>query len=216
MLIQDQSLLIGDVKDIYALAEKEAAKLLVVSDSHGEKRNLLDIIRREGKKCDAMIFCGDGMSDVVQIFEECKVTSELEECLPSVIGIVEGNNDYDSYSLKEKELTVPLFNCMEVCGHKIFFTHGHRSSLYIGCDLLAMAARNNDADIAVYGHTHVPDCNIMDDVLCINPGSVWNQRSSDPASYVILNVSKGKKQGLCIHFSAADGMPFKPESVLHR
>ena len=59
--------IIGSREAIAALENKDHARLLVLSDSHGRYGILESIIRRFGGECDALIFCGDGVSDIAQL-----------------------------------------------------------------------------------------------------------------------------------------------------
>ena len=59
--------IIGSKKAIDALAIKDHARLLVISDSHGRSAVMESIVRGFGSKCDALIFCGDGVCDIAQL-----------------------------------------------------------------------------------------------------------------------------------------------------
>ena len=45
------------------LANKESAKILVISDSHGQTRNLRSVLEAQKNTCDALVFTGDGISE---------------------------------------------------------------------------------------------------------------------------------------------------------
>src|SRR5574344_2087588 len=119
-LIQDTSLLIGTHEAIAALAKKESASILVLSDSHYASSILYRIIKERGPRNDAIVFCGDGMSDIAAIIEKAATEEAFSYCMPAVISIVEGNGDADRYPVVNpeyykdaskdpyNELTVPL------------------------------------------------------------------------------------------------------------
>ena len=61
-------------------------------------------------------------------------------------------------------------------------------------DLLRFAALENDCDIAMYGHTHVPyleEDNSLgtDDVTILNPGSISKPRQADHRyTYMVMEI----------------------------
>ena len=96
---------------------------------------------------------------------------------------VAGNMDW-SDSL-ENELVIP------VCGHTIYLTHGHRLSVHGGTRRLVERAKEKGADIAVYGHVHVPDYGTEDGVLVINPGSIAKPRQEGwRKSYAVMTIDE--------------------------
>ena len=68
-LTQQPDLAIGSKTAIEEFSKKECAKLLVLSDSHGNPQILQSIITSFGPICDAMCFCGDGIFDLVYALE---------------------------------------------------------------------------------------------------------------------------------------------------
>ena len=84
-------------KDIQELKNKDSAHILVYSDSHGKAPVVRDIFEKFGQKCDAAIFAGDGIFDLLALMEKANSYDEISEWLPPVICIVRGNNDSGSY-----------------------------------------------------------------------------------------------------------------------
>ena len=104
--------------------------------------------------------------------------------------MVAGNNDYFSPLPREKMINVG--------GQKIFMTHGHRYGVYHGTDQLIEAARENGADIAMYGHTHIPHVDLQSDVITINPGSISLPRQPDRVpTYMVMEIDDQGK----VHFN---------------
>ena len=64
---QHKQNIIGASSAIAALENKDHARLLVLSDSHGRYGIVESIVRRFGSECDAIIFCGDGVSDIATL-----------------------------------------------------------------------------------------------------------------------------------------------------
>ena len=92
-LIQFENGLIGDKKSIEILSQKESAKILLFSDSHGKTPLLREAILQKGKNADCLVFLGDGSYDLTSILEESFSDEKIKEALPPVIAIVCGNGD---------------------------------------------------------------------------------------------------------------------------
>ncbi len=124
-------------------------KVLLISDSHGNKANLKKILNEE-KNYDAVIFCGDGENDFPQ-----------DLSIP--VYKVRGNNDFGS--------ALPMVDTISLGDKKFMFTHGH--TFYVKRDLedLIFSARQANSDFVIFGHTHVPYKNYDDGLYVINPGS---------------------------------------------
>lgn len=221
-LRQNENYLLGSEESIKALAEKETSSILLVSDSHGALFVLTSILKEFGQRCDALIFTGDGMSDLTACFEEALYEKSFSSCLPPVAGFVAGNNDTDMYPCVNPDYTpdngqnyygqikVPLRNVLTASGHKIFFTHGHRYSLYNGTDAVTAACRDADAEVAVFGHTHVPSWEVKYPCISvINPGSCSRPRQLTPPSFAILNL-KMAVQPSDVVFYRITGRGFEP------
>lgn len=197
---QDKSLLIGSSEAIAALAKKESAALLIVSDSHYSPSILYRILVERGSRADALIFCGDGMGDIASLFEKAQKEESFSYCMPPVISIVEGNGDADRYPVlnpdyeKNKhsdyyaELQVPVTQKFTVARHVVFSTHGHRYSLLNGTNALARAAKKENADLVFYGHTHLALAEQKPSMLVLNPGSCARPRGGQPPCFAEVRV----------------------------
>ena len=92
-LIQFKNGLIGDKESIEKLSQKESAKILLFSDSHGKAPFLREAILQKGKNADCLVFLGDGSYDLTSILEESFSDERIKDSLPPVIAIVCGNGD---------------------------------------------------------------------------------------------------------------------------
>ena len=139
----------------------------VFSDSHGCSENMLAVLRK--KLPDELIFLGDGELDLLPIR---KKYPDL------IIHQVRGNCDlYSSASVK---LTLQ-------CGRKkIFLCHGHSIGVKESLDLLISEAFSMEADVVLYGHTHIPYTQYTMAMEVMNPGSIGNV--PDP-TYGILEIN---------------------------
>ena len=205
-LTQDNtSLLIGSRQDIEALEKKHDSRILLVSDSHGAAFTFSTILKEFGKSSDALIFCGDGISDLTRCMEEAVHDRTFAECIPPVIAFVRGNNDTDMYPYANPsfkagndepyflQMNVPLHASLCASGHRILAAHGHTFHLYSGHEALVQAALNEKADTVVFGHTHFPLWEISFPSVCvINPGSCSRPREMMPPSFAVLSLEKGK------------------------
>ncbi len=145
-------------------------KILVVSDSHGMDRNLEYLLENE-KNIDLLIHLGDleGSEDYIEAIAPC-------EC-----EMISGNNDFYS--------DLPAEKIIEIYGRRLFLTHGHCYGVYQGFDRLVEEAKQREAEIVLFGHTHVPVYEKIDGITIINPGSISLPRQSDRIpTYGILKI----------------------------
>ena len=145
-----------------------------MSDSHGRNENVelaIAQVREEIGEFQMLIHLGD-VGDA----------REIESLAGVPCYIVRGNTDYDVKLLNA--------NVIEAGGHRIFATHGHLYQVDMRLDLLRFAALENDCDIAMYGHTHVPYLEEdPDDVTILNPGSISKPRQADHRyTYMVMEI----------------------------
>ena len=131
-------------------------KLIVMSDSHGDYKTVLQIVEKYKDDDVMFLHLGDGDAEFNYIMD--KKYPELAH------KIVCGNCDC-SYTLKDEEI-------FTVEGKKIFMTHGHRYDVKTDLNCLFFAGREENADIVLYGHTHCPKIDYQDGMYIINPGSI--------------------------------------------
>lgn len=149
-------------------------RILIMSDSHGRNENVelaIAQVREEIGEFQMLIHLGD-VGDA----------REIESMAGVPCYIVRGNTDYDAKLLNA--------NVIEAGGHRIFATHGHLYQVDTRLDLLRFAALENDCDIAMYGHTHVPYLEeAPDDVTILNPGSISKPRQADHRyTYMVMEI----------------------------
>lgn len=203
-LTQKEHNLIGSSGDIEKLAGKDHARILVVSDSHGNYRTLIKIIKQFGKSCDGFIFCGDGARDIAELLELANEDQKFREELPPVMAFVRGNGDPETYPVsyeigKENpearefpkgSILFPMEQTLTVNGKNLFIVHGHYQGVDYGRSDLTFDARGYGCDAAFYGHTHVAREEDIRDCKCINPGSCARPRDGQAAGFAIVTVEK--------------------------
>lgn len=78
----------------------------------------------------------------------------------------------------------------EVEGKKIWLTHGHQARVKLGLGQLVDWAGHYEADLVVYGHTHIADISSCGKLQILNPGSVSRPYHTKP-SFLKVRIEKG-------------------------
>ena len=132
-------------------------RLALISDSHGHGPNLRAAAEALAA-CDALCHMGDVVPD----------GRRLSQQLNLPLHAVRGNCDV--LAGVADELT------LDVAGHKLLLSHGHRYGVKRSMTALSLRARQAGADIVLYGHTHLPQVDWDGPVLFINPGALCDGR----------------------------------------
>ena len=104
-------------------------KLAVFSDSHGSPEKMLEAIRASNP--DLIIHLGDSQGD----------TSKIKKQFPQIpLKAVGGNCDMSS--------NYPRSEILNLCGFKLFLTHGHLHLVKSGLSLLCAEAKSLGANAA--------------------------------------------------------------------
>lgn len=132
-------------------------KIIVFSDSHRELDGMRKVLERE--KPDYVFHLGDHDSDAEQISQDFPA-------LP--VAMVRGN--CDGWSDTPKTLTFSLD------GLRFFLCHGHTYGVKGGYLRAVYAAREQNADVLLFGHTHEACYQCLDPapgrhLHLLNPGS---------------------------------------------
>lgn len=128
-------------------------KILVFSDSHRSLSGMYAAIDLHQPQ--QVIHLGDMMYDAEEVAEHYP---RLPFCL------VPGNCDGWGAA-------VPVIKQITLAGKSILLSHGHRWGVKSGHDAAIAAARAAGADILLFGHTHIPLCQQLEDGLwMMNPG----------------------------------------------
>ena len=146
-------------------------RILVVSDTHGRTDGLEEVLKKIGK-IDMLIHLGDVIDDA----------DYIQAIAPCPCYIVRGNCDFD--------VSLPPYEVVQAGKHRIFCTHGHAYDVGYGNEFLIDAAKDRGCDIALYGHTHIPDTEYGE--VCVgNPGSLSRPRQEGGRrSYMILEFDQ--------------------------
>lgn len=138
-------------------------KVLILSDSHGLTQEVEDIKKRHQLK--HMIHCGDSelASDAVEMDGFFKVA---------------GNCDVDSRYPDQEIVTID--------GLTFFITHGHLYHVKRNLMTLAYRAKELEAQVICFGHTHVAIAEQVGKQLFVNPGSIRLPKNRLDKTYVIM------------------------------
>lgn len=146
-------------------------KVAVVSDTHGRIEPFLNTLK-QFNDVELIVHLGDTVEDANKIREKTK--------LPMFV--VRGNNDY-------MDVNTPWRELVRINGHKILLTHGHKEGVNFGETKLYYAAKEAEAEMVLYGHTHVYLYEEIEGIKILNPGSAGYDRGFEYESFVIMNVT---------------------------
>lgn len=131
-------------------------KILVLSDSHAAIHFMRSCV--EAIKPQAIVHLGD-------YYDDAEALKELYPQIP--LHQVPGNCDRYRCPPGVQELL-----CYDVCGVRLFMTHGHKYGVKLSTAKLLAEARAMGAQAALYGHTHVAECyREKNGMWVMNPGS---------------------------------------------
>lgn len=160
--------------------------IVIASDTHG-RTSRLSVLEKAYPAADFYLHAGDC----------CDLPEEFEHWLA-----VEGNNDiyYTDTLPQERVITTPFGS--------IFMTHGHKYPVSSRKQKIVDAAKQKGCAVAVFGHTHSPLVETLDDVLLVNPGSLYRNRTGEPISYAILEWTAEKMEAkICSFYDLPQSSP---------
>ena len=155
-------------------------KCIILSDTHGYIDTAREALRLN-PDAEVVFFLGDGIDDIEFIADSYKNVAWLA---------VRGNCDRSSVF---RGCMLKSVDSITLEGKKIVFTHGNLFGAKAGCGGLISLAREEGADIVLFGHTHTP-CEIYiseyeKPFYLFNPGSA----SGYEASFGLLQLSSGQE-----------------------
>ena len=155
-------------KKIYNFIRSDVMRILVTSDTHGDYFSLRKAVLAQ-PTAEVIIHLGDGKDD----------TDQIKRDFPDKMLIrVRGNCDFCSDLPKKEIITLE--------GKKILATHGHIYNVKMGYYTAYTAAREEKADILLFGHTHLAFTDYDDGLYVMNPGSLHGY----DGSYGIIDIQQ--------------------------
>jgi putative phosphoesterase len=152
------------------MAERPFSRVGLISDTHGHLRPEV-FAALEG--VERVLHAGD--------VEDPDHLTDLSVIAP--VTAVSGNVDGPAVRSGVPEQAV-----LVVGGLRVAVIHGHQ----VHPEYRLLLARFPDARVIVHGHTHVPRCEMVGDVLLVNPGAAGNAQKGHAPSVAILEVADGR------------------------
>src|SRR5699024_6621785 len=151
-------------------------KLLVTADTHLTKtrKPLPKRLIKELRNAELIIHAGDCI--------ELDVWEEMERYAP-VRGVY-GNADGADITSK-----FPFKDLFEVNGYTIGLTHGHGEKKTTE-KRVREAFADDEVDIIIFGHSHVPMLRYINQTMLLNPGSPTYKRKLPYYSFAILELGE--------------------------
>ncbi|MBQ8345826.1 MAG: YfcE family phosphodiesterase [Clostridia bacterium] len=160
-------------------------ELLVLSDSHGRRERLLEVMSAHWN-VRAVLFLGDGLREAISVADELGLPLEA----------VRGNCDMfgsaDGFRYQEEQI-------LSFGAYTILMMHGHTRSVKSGIEQAVARAVQVKADVLLYGHTHLreerylPAGTYVGEIILprplwiMNPGSVGRPSGASP-SYGVITI----------------------------
>ena len=142
-------------------------KIGIISDTHGHVPNA---VHDALAGVDQILHAGDvGPTEVI---------TELESIAP--VSAVLGNTDYS--------IQLPQTHIQSFVSQK-FLVH-HIVDLPVPSQLVRVAMADEQPNVVVFGHTHMPYNEHHDGVLFLNPGSASNPRGDSAPSVAIVECNE--------------------------
>ena len=162
-------------------------KIGVVSDTHSHPipKQLLD----DFKKVDLIIHAGDFCAmDDLKLFRKIQTVR-------AVFGNMDG---------LELRQALPERDVFEVGGLTVGVYHGQGSPPQV-LGFVKKIFKDDKPDIVIFGHSHQPLNETVDNVLYFNPGSPTDVVRAPYCSYGILDINNGKVAGKIIKVENGHG-----------
>ncbi|HBN85142.1 MAG TPA: YfcE family phosphodiesterase [Clostridiales bacterium] len=143
-------------------------KIVVFADSHRDNETMTFVVKKE--RPELVIHLGDHITDA----------EHLQKDFPEIpMEMVPGNTDtvicypYEKTIIKNKK--------------RIYITHGDRYNVQFGLSRIFYKGESVNADMILFGHTHIPYLENEGGIWMMNPGRIGRvSRNSIQASYGII------------------------------
>jgi len=109
---------------------------------------------------------------------DCAVITRDYRHIP--VRSVKGNCDYISSG--------PATDEFAFGGKRFLMTHGNLQSVKTGLSHVIAFAASRDADVLLFGHTHIPHNSVVSGMAVINPGSIGMAGKT----YAVLELRNGE------------------------
>ena len=147
--------------------------IAVISDTHRVAK-YINIAKEYIKSADVLIHLGDNSEDI----------EELTKGFKGKVYGVRGNCDFTNNYPKE--------NIIVLEGKKILITHGDLYGVKYSLTNLYYRAKEVEADIVLFGHSHIPIVEKHNDICLMNPGSISHGACMAKRSLGYIEIKEGK------------------------
>ena len=137
-------------------------KIVVMSDSHGDMETVKAVSAQPG---DAFFHCGDS-----ELSFDDSVFGQMHK--------VRGNCDFDARFPDRVVVTVD--------GKTVLAVHGHEHNVKQSLMALYYIAKEQSAEIVLFGHSHLYGAEMKDGILFVNPGSTMQPRGGRKPTYAVV------------------------------
>ena len=145
----------------------------IISDTHGNIPLLKKVLAQMGE-VDLYIHLGDYISDAKKVFDDAK----------KKYIVVKGNCDIAENENEEVSIDI---DCV-----KFFICHGHKYNIMYGYNNIYYRALEEEANVVLFGHTHMPLLLWYKGILFFNPGSTIYPKGGSESSYGIIEILDGE------------------------
>jgi putative phosphoesterase len=162
-------------------------RIAVFADTHGNKNAIRDTIINSA--FEGIIHLGDGVGDGYAVSEEFGIP---------FYGVA-GNEDYGVHFPEKHLLRVYSWTLLLIHGHQWDINSYHAEEIWEKhFSDMARMARNENARVLLFGHTHEPLLKEREGILFCNPGNQYIG-SSKPLTFAIMDAA-----GDALHISIVE------------
>ena len=152
--------------------------ILVTGDSHGDSESISDLLCIYKNQVDAAVHLGNTPHDLLQFKDEYPHL---------VFHAIIGNWDSNTDGAHEDLL-------LKINGKRVALTHGDRYGVKSGTDRIVEYAQRKNADVCLYGHTHIETKFEIGGILFLNPGRSSKKNSANnKINHGLLKISEDGK-----------------------
>lgn len=155
-------------------------KILVISDTHKRMGPVIDLVDRI-----------TDLNHIIHLGDVIKDAMDLEAIYDVPVDYVAGNCDYAP--------TEPRKKVIDILGKKFFITHGHLYGVKNSTETLREIARDNNYDVILFGHSHIPLLKYEGETIIMNPGSLSEPRNFSKPSFGIIQIDHKAKLHAGLH-----------------
>lgn len=154
-------------------------KIGVVSDSHGNIEGIEKVVPLfQAQDVSFIVHCGDIVEDAQHLMRQTQIP------VVSIRGNCDIGKQAGSWFLKTK-----------FAGKTIYACHGDQYGVKRDLDALYYQGIKEEADVVLYGHTHVPALQKRDGILFMNPGALCYRNFGEDMTYGIVSIDGDDIQG---------------------